>query len=304
MSIQHAILGLLSERPLTGYDVKKRMVESPLLPWSGNNNQIYKALVELSAKGYVDCEIRHQENSPSKKIYSITAEGMAELNRWIVSDVEPPEFRNRFLLQLAWSHRIDPAELRLLIDRYEGEVEARLQWCEETFRRAAAATKEGGRAAAMRRLIEENVEDFYRNELVWIGKLRREWKRIEEEEDEGMPIRLIEKDGTKFVALDASASPLREEKDAMDVIAACWEHGVSRVLLPADALSDDFFRLRTGLAGQVLQKLTNYRIKTAIVVTDERAVQGKAKEMLAELNKGSEFRAFADADAAERWLIG
>ncbi len=50
MQIDYAILGLLSWKPLTGYDVKRVMQDSPFLYWSGNNNQIYKALTKLRTK--------------------------------------------------------------------------------------------------------------------------------------------------------------------------------------------------------------------------------------------------------------
>lgn len=40
MNIQHAMLGLLRNKPLTGYDMKKAMQNSPFLYWSGNNSQI------------------------------------------------------------------------------------------------------------------------------------------------------------------------------------------------------------------------------------------------------------------------
>ena len=40
MTIKYAMLGFLSWRPLAGYDIKKLMVDSPVLYWSGNNNQI------------------------------------------------------------------------------------------------------------------------------------------------------------------------------------------------------------------------------------------------------------------------
>jgi hypothetical protein len=53
----------------------------------------------------------------------------------------------------------------------------------------------------------------------------------------------------------------------------------------------------------VLQKLVNYRIATAAVVPDDRVVLGKAKEMLAELKFGNDFRVFNDAEDAERWLL-
>ncbi len=63
MSINHAILGILSCRSVTGYDLKKIIQESPFMPWSGNNNQIYKALVEILEEGFVTHEVRHQEST-------------------------------------------------------------------------------------------------------------------------------------------------------------------------------------------------------------------------------------------------
>ncbi len=47
MTINYTILGLLESGDRSGYDLKKVMQELDFLPWSGNNNQIYKALVFL-----------------------------------------------------------------------------------------------------------------------------------------------------------------------------------------------------------------------------------------------------------------
>lgn len=67
MSINFAILGILSSKSLTGYELKKIIQESPFMYWSGNNNQIYKALAEMLATGLVTNEVQQQEGSPSKK---------------------------------------------------------------------------------------------------------------------------------------------------------------------------------------------------------------------------------------------
>jgi DNA-binding PadR family transcriptional regulator len=53
MLINNAILGLLSYRPMTGYEIKKIIQDSSYMHWSGNNNQIYKALLELAEDGFV-----------------------------------------------------------------------------------------------------------------------------------------------------------------------------------------------------------------------------------------------------------
>lgn len=47
MTIEDAILGLLSWRALSGYNMKKLFEESPTLYWSGNNNEVYRALLSL-----------------------------------------------------------------------------------------------------------------------------------------------------------------------------------------------------------------------------------------------------------------
>nr|WP_242835134.1 PadR family transcriptional regulator [Clostridium sartagoforme] len=67
MSIKLAILGILSWKPSTGYELKKIFEESSFLYWSGNNNQIYKSLIKMEDEHLVTSEIIHQDNSPSKK---------------------------------------------------------------------------------------------------------------------------------------------------------------------------------------------------------------------------------------------
>ena len=67
MSINFAILGILSYKPMTGYDLKKIIQDSTFMPWSGNNNQIYRSLTKLLDEGLVTNEVLHQESSPTKR---------------------------------------------------------------------------------------------------------------------------------------------------------------------------------------------------------------------------------------------
>ncbi|WP_054975647.1 DUF4180 domain-containing protein [Paenibacillus sp. A3] len=102
----------------------------------------------------------------------------------------------------------------------------------------------------------------------------------------------------------SAEAPLRTGQDTLDLIAACIEHDTNLLVVHAETLSDDFFNLRTGLAGEMLQKFVNYRLKTAIIITNELIVKGKFKELLAEANKGNDFRVFGSAGEAEGWLLG
>ena len=131
MAIKYAILGLLSWKPLSGYDLKKIMVDSAAFYWSGNNNQIYKTLVQLHEEGLVEIEVRQQENYPPRKEYTITESGAAALRAWVLAEPELTQFRNTFLIQLAWADRLEAAELDGLLARYEHGVAMQVLLLEE-----------------------------------------------------------------------------------------------------------------------------------------------------------------------------
>lgn len=115
--------------------------------------------------------------------------------------------------------------------------------------------------------------------------------------------RVVENGRGKYVEVACGGAPLCSERDALDLVAACGGADTGLLLIHDEALSDDFFRLRTGLAGAVLQKFSNYGIKAVLVLTDEKRAQGKFRDLLIELNRGGGIRAFGNAADAENWLL-
>ena len=69
------------------------------------------------------------------------------------------------------------------------------------------------------------------------------------------------------------------------------------------ALSDDFVRLRTGLAGAVLQRFVNSNIKAAAVAEEGRSYPERFREMVSEYRNGNTFRVFTDPEEAVEWLL-
>ncbi len=79
MSLRHALLGLLAEQPLSGYELTKRFT-APAHVWSAKHSQIYPELARLRQTGL----IRQVQAGPrGKKTYAITDEGRAEVRRWL-----------------------------------------------------------------------------------------------------------------------------------------------------------------------------------------------------------------------------
>ena len=174
MSIKHAILGFLSWTPLTGYELKKLFAESTTMHWSGNNNQIYKALVELHREELVTLEVQHQDDHPSRKIYTITEKGRSELRQWVLSTPEPPQIRNSFLVQLAWADQLEADELDALLAQYEEEVTVQLAMAGEQKQRNRNSPQRTPREAYLWQMIAENQISFYESELNWVRAVRRE----------------------------------------------------------------------------------------------------------------------------------
>jgi PadR family transcriptional regulator AphA len=303
MSINYAILGILSYTSLTGYDLKKIIQDSPFMYWSGNNNQVYKSLLELLDEGFVTSEVHHQESSPSKKIYTITKEGLAELKDWVLATPEPPEFKKTFLIQLAWADQLNTDELNTLLSEYENQIRMYVLLEKENKRRRSFAPDRTAREIHLWDLIHDNIISSYENELHWIQKVRGELGRNIGKETNRMNYRLVEKTGGKYIECISAETPLGTEQDALNLIAICFENDSNLLMLHGEALSDDFFKLGTGVAGEMLQKFINYHVKTAVIITNERIIKGKFKEMLAESHKGNEFRAFNSITGAENWLL-
>jgi PadR family transcriptional regulator AphA len=185
MSIEHAILGLLSLNSLSGYDIKKMFEGSAALYWSGNNNQIYKALIKLHKLGWVSQKTETQDGSPTRKIYSITEEGLQELRHWVFTTTEIPQVKNSFLIQLAWADMLSANELDALLGKYESELQAQLAML--NFQKQNRNVSPSGvsrdsyinipsartpRETFLWSMIMENWTAYYQTELDWVGKLR------------------------------------------------------------------------------------------------------------------------------------
>ena len=173
MSIAYAMLAMLHHCPLSGYDMKKAMQRSPYMPWSGNNNQIYKALVGLSQEGLVSSVVRPGDSAPSKKVYSITERGRAALRQWLLSPPEPPAFKNPFLIRLSAASALSDEELRAMVDRYEAEVRAQTLMLQEQYAREEAPPNRTEREAVLAEAMRDNALSALLRELEWIGALRR-----------------------------------------------------------------------------------------------------------------------------------
>jgi len=304
VNIQHAILGLLRNQSLTGYEMKKAMQKSPIIYWSGNNSQIYRTLAELEDEGFVSVEVKHGEASPTKKIYTLTNRGREELHRLTLGFPEVPEIRKTFLMQLVFGGSLTKPELESLLEQYSGEVKGMAL----SIQHEAPSDRSSPYESAIQELVMENILQMYESELRWIDKVRSVALPLASDQQEtqekgrhyNMQFNKVHKNGQDYI--EVVSGEIREEQDGLRLVAACAENGTHKVMLPAACLSESFLQLSTRVAGLVLQKLVNYNIK-AVAVLDADQTRGKFKDFLAEANRGKLFHAFEDRGQAESWLL-
>jgi PadR family transcriptional regulator AphA len=89
-----------------------------------------------------------------------------------------------------------------------------------------------------------------------------------------------------------------------DPVRAAIESGERRLLIDDHAIPPEFFDLSTGVAGSIVQRLTMYGIRMAVVVPDASIHSGPFQDFAREANTGGVFRFFPDRGQAVAWLTG
>ena len=113
----------------------------------------------------------------------------------------------------------------------------------------------------------------------------------------------IEKITSGIAAVRTGEILVHTPQDAMDLIAtARYETGCSAMVLHKEQLAEDFFRLSSGLAGEVLQKFVNYEMRLAIVGDFSHYTSKPLHDFIYESNQGRQVGFWPTVEAALAWL--
>lgn len=98
--------------------------------------------------------------------------------------------------------------------------------------------------------------------------------------------------------------PLTGGGQVVDLIGDALHRGAEVVVVPVSRLTDDFFRLRTGQAGEIVQKLVNYRLRLVIVgdLSDRLAASPTLRAFVHEANRGRQVWFVSDEDELDQRL--
>jgi DNA-binding PadR family transcriptional regulator len=114
MSLRHGLLGLLADRPGSGWDLLKRFESTLAFVWPATQSQLYTELNRMAADGLVDVSSAGARN---RKEYAITPEGRDELRHWITEVTPERNRRNDAVLRVFFLWAVAPDEARAYFER-------------------------------------------------------------------------------------------------------------------------------------------------------------------------------------------
>jgi DNA-binding PadR family transcriptional regulator len=137
MSVKHALLALLYQHPMHGYELGKQMTQVINAEWDVKPGQIASTLARLKEANWVDYEIEAIDDAPDRKVYFITEEGQRELESWYLSaEVRDYRLGDVFYIKLVLSLLGGPVSPEQVLIAQRRELYQQLHEATEMLRHA------------------------------------------------------------------------------------------------------------------------------------------------------------------------
>lgn len=138
MSVRHALLALLSEKPQHGYHLKSEFERRTGATWPLNIGQVYTTLQRLERDGLVRAQ---QPGDDGSVVYGATDAGTAEVSSWWLSPVDrTAPARDELAIKIALAVTVPGVDVPRLIQRQRN---ATLTWLQQLTRLKARPDETG-----------------------------------------------------------------------------------------------------------------------------------------------------------------
>ncbi|GAA0446204.1 PadR family transcriptional regulator [Streptomyces olivaceiscleroticus] len=126
MSLPHAILTALLEKPSSGLELTRRFDRSIRYFWSATHQQIYRELRKLEEGGLIHALPQAQPSRGQKREYEVLPAGREALTAWVAERQEPRAMRDPLLLRLRAAAVVGTGDLADEFARHLGLHERQL----------------------------------------------------------------------------------------------------------------------------------------------------------------------------------
>ena len=141
--LPYILLGFLSYKPQTGYELKQLMDKSTGHFWTAKQSQIYTTLKKMESQGWITSRVETQKARPDRIIYKITRSGQSALENWVSNPIrELDPHKNALLVKLFFSARAGReallTQLRLFQNLHQQKIRLYKSQAQNVIRESAA----------------------------------------------------------------------------------------------------------------------------------------------------------------------
>lgn len=141
MSVKFAILALLYQQPMHGYEIGKQLQLTVDAEWDIKPGQIANTLARLKEADLVDYEVVAVNDAPDRKVYRLTEAGLAELKMmYLTPEVREYRLGDTFFIKLVLSLTGGPVPVDQVLSVQRRELYQKLHQITEMRRNADTQT--------------------------------------------------------------------------------------------------------------------------------------------------------------------
>ncbi len=118
-----------------------------------------------------------------------------------------------------------------------------------------------------------------------------------------MDLQIIDIENTRIAKPVSKDTVIGTVRDATDLMGNADYQGARNIILEEGNLDPVFFDLKTGMAGEILQKYSNYHMKLAIVGEFGKFCSAALNAFIIECNRGNSVFFVPDFDAAVKKMV-
>ena len=100
-----------------------------------------------------------------------------------------------------------------------------------------------------------------------------------------MQIEILQVNGNNIALVISNKIVINNIQDALDLLADSSYQGAQKLIIKEENITADFFDLKTKIAGDILQKFSNYKVQLAIVGDFSKYNSKSLKDFIYESNK-------------------
>ncbi|MGH8898148.1 MAG: PadR family transcriptional regulator [Egibacteraceae bacterium] len=166
MVLELAILGLLKEREMHGYELRKQLGQRLGFFWSVSFGSIYPTLKKLERRGFVEKFPAADQASRRKQVYRITDAGEREFIELISEGASSAWEEEKFPVRLAFFRYLKPETRIRLLERRKATLEDKLAEGRRRIRDARL-----GRTDVYTLKLMRHGMDIAEHDLRWLDEL-------------------------------------------------------------------------------------------------------------------------------------